>query len=103
MDRDGTNSGYDLELTRALSDIVSVPVIASGGAGNKQHFLEAINNGAEAVLAASLFHFNILKIQDLKEFLDKRDVLVRICLKVVKNILRKLFSVLYIIFIRVFF
>ncbi|MBY9011635.1 MAG: imidazole glycerol phosphate synthase subunit HisF [Candidatus Lokiarchaeota archaeon] len=78
MDRDGTNSGYDLELTKALTNTVSVPVIASGGAGNKEHFLEAINNGAEAVLAASLFHFNILKIQDLKEFLDNRDVLVRI-------------------------
>ena len=78
MDRDGTNSGYDLELIRAITDIVSVPVIASGGAGNKKHFLEAINNGAEAVLAASLFHFNILQIHDLKEFLNARDVLVRI-------------------------
>jgi len=78
MDRDGTNSGYDLELTRAITDIVSVPVIASGGAGNKEHFLEAINNGAEAVLAASLFHFNLLKITDLKAFLNARDILVRI-------------------------
>ncbi len=78
MDRDGTNSGYDLDLTRAITDIVSVPVIASGGAGNKEHFLEAINNGAEAVLAASLFHFNILKIPDLKEYLNTHDVLVRI-------------------------
>jgi len=78
MDRDGTNSGYDLDLTRAITDIVTIPVIASGGAGNKQHFIDAINNGAEAVLAASLFHFNILRIQDLKEFLDAHDVLVRI-------------------------
>jgi len=78
MDKDGTNAGYDLELTRAISNVVSVPVIASGGAGNKEHFLEAINNGAEAVLAASLFHFNILKIQDLKEYLNAHDVLVRI-------------------------
>jgi cyclase len=78
MDRDGTNSGYDLDLIRAITDIVSVPVIASGGAGNKEHFIDAINNGAEAVLAASLFHFNLLKIQDLKEFLNARDVLVRI-------------------------
>ena len=78
MDRDGTNSGYDLDLIRAITDIVSVPVIASGGAGNKEHFLDAINNGAEAVLAASLFHYNLLKIQDLKEFLNARDVLVRI-------------------------
>ncbi|MBY9008408.1 MAG: imidazole glycerol phosphate synthase subunit HisF [Candidatus Lokiarchaeota archaeon] len=78
MDRDGTNSGYDLELIRAITDIVSVPVIASGGAGNKKHFIEAINNGAEAVLAASLFHFNVLRIQDLKEFMNAHDVLVRI-------------------------
>jgi len=78
MDRDGTNSGYDLELTRAITDIVSVPVIASGGAGNKEHFREAIDHGAEAVLAASLFHFNLLRIQDLKEFLKAHDVLVRI-------------------------
>ena len=77
MDKDGTNSGYDLDLTRAITDIVSVPVIASGGAGNKEHFLEAINNGAEAVLAASLFHFNLLKIRDLKEYLNAHDVLVR--------------------------
>ena len=78
MDRDGTNSGYDLDLTRAITDMVPIPVIASGGAGNKEHFLEVINSGAEAVLAASLFHFNILKIQDLKAFLNARDVLVRI-------------------------
>jgi len=78
MDKDGTNSGYDLELIRAITDIVSVPVIASGGAGSKKHFVEAINNGAEAVLAASLFHFNILRIQDLKIFMDAHDVLVRI-------------------------
>jgi cyclase len=77
MDRDGTNSGYDLDLIRCITDIVSVPVIASGGAGNKEHFKEAINNGAEAVLAASLFHFNLLRIQDLKEFLNAHDVLVR--------------------------
>ncbi len=78
MDKDGTNSGYDLDLIRAITDIVSVPVIASGGAGNKEHFVEAIRNGAEAVLAASLFHFNILRIQDLKDFMDAHDVLVRI-------------------------
>ena len=78
MDKDGTNSGYDLDLIRTITGIVSIPVIASGGAGNKEHFLEAINNGAEAVLAASLFHFNILRIQDLKAFLNDRDVLVRI-------------------------
>jgi len=78
MDKDGTNSGYDLELIRAITEIVSVPIIASGGAGNKMHFVEAINNGAEAVLAASLFHFNLLRIQDLKEFMNNYDILVRI-------------------------
>ncbi len=78
MDRDGTKLGYDLELIRAITHIVSVPVIASGGAGNKEHFLFAINHGAEAVLAASLFHYNLLRIQDLKEFLNDEDVLVRI-------------------------
>jgi cyclase len=78
MDRDGTKSGYDLDLIRAITNIVSVPVIASGGAGNKEHFIDAINHGAEAVLAASLFHYNLLKIQDLKEFLNEYDVLVRI-------------------------
>ncbi|MFX0073923.1 MAG: imidazole glycerol phosphate synthase subunit HisF [Candidatus Hermodarchaeota archaeon] len=78
MDRDGTNQGYDLDLIQAITDIVSVPVIASGGAGNKDHFIEAINNGAEAVLAASLFHYNILNIKDLKEYMNARGVLVRI-------------------------
>ncbi|MHA1671743.1 MAG: imidazole glycerol phosphate synthase subunit HisF [Promethearchaeota archaeon] len=78
MDRDGTNSGYDLDLIQAITNIVSVPVIASGGAGKKKHFLEAINNGAEAVLAASLFHYNRLKIQDLKEFLNAQDVMIRL-------------------------
>jgi len=78
MDRDGTKSGYDLDLIRAITHIVSVPVIASGGAGNKEHFLHAINHGAEAVLAASLFHYNLLRIQDLKEYLNDEDVSVRI-------------------------
>ncbi|MFX0104651.1 MAG: imidazole glycerol phosphate synthase subunit HisF [Candidatus Hodarchaeota archaeon] len=78
MDRDGTNLGYDLELIRKITDNVSVPVIASGGAGTKEHFLEAIKNGAEAVLAASLFHYNKLDIQDLKEFLNDHDIMVRL-------------------------
>ena len=78
MDKDGTKSGYDLDLIQAITHIVPVPVIASGGAGNKEHFIEAINHGAEAVLAASLFHYNILRIQDLKEFLRDQDVSVRI-------------------------
>lgn len=78
MDRDGTNQGYDLDLIRAITDIVSVPVIASGGAGNKDHFIEAINNGAEAVLAASLFHYNLLRIKDLKDYMNIHDIPVRI-------------------------
>ncbi|NHJ21621.1 MAG: imidazole glycerol phosphate synthase subunit HisF [Candidatus Lokiarchaeota archaeon] len=78
MDRDGTSQGYDLDLIRAITDRVSVPVIASGGAGNKDHFIEAINNGAEAVLAASLFHYNLLKIKDLKDYMNTHDILVRI-------------------------
>ncbi len=78
MDRDGTNIGYDLDLIRKITDIVSVPMIASGGAGTKEHFLEAINNGAEAILAASLFHYKKLEIQDLKEFLDDHDIQVRL-------------------------
>ena len=78
MDKDGTNSGYDLDLIRQITKIVSVPVIASGGAGSKEHFLEAINNGAEAVLAASLFHYNRLQINDLKEYLNAHNVMVRL-------------------------
>ncbi len=78
MDRDGTNLGYDLELIQKISSMVSVPVIASGGAGTKEHFLEAINNGAEAILAASLFHYNKLEIQDLKKYLDDHDIMVRL-------------------------
>jgi cyclase len=78
MDRDGTNLGYDLDLIRAITNAVSVPVIASGGAGNKDHFIEAINNGAEAVLAASLFHYKVLRIKDLKEYMGVQDVLVRL-------------------------
>ncbi len=78
MDKDGTNSGYDLDLIQKITRIVSVPVIASGGAGTKEHFLEAINNGAEAVLAASLFHYNRLQINDLKEYLNAHDVMVRL-------------------------
>ncbi len=77
IDRDGTNIGYDIELIRAITNIVSVPVIASGGAGTKEHFIDAINNGAEAVLAASLFHYNRMKIQDLKDFLGNHNIMIR--------------------------
>jgi len=79
MDCDGTKNGYDIELTRAISERVSVPVIASGGAGRPEHFLEAVTNGkADAVLAASLFHFNELAIPDLKKYLADNGVSVRL-------------------------
>ena len=71
MDCDGTKAGYDIELTRTISDNVSIPVIASGGAGNKDHFYEAFTEGkADAALAASLFHFKELEIIDLKKDLN---------------------------------
>ena len=79
MDKDGTKSGYDIELTRAISEAVNIPVIASGGAGNKQHFLEAFTEGkADAALAASLFHFKELTIQEVKEYIKENNVVVRI-------------------------
>ncbi|WP_297446651.1 imidazole glycerol phosphate synthase subunit HisF [Desulfurobacterium sp.] len=79
MDRDGTKAGYDIELTRAISDAVSVPVIASGGAGTKEHFYEGLVKGkADAVLAASVFHFKEMTIRELKEYLKKRGVTVRL-------------------------
>jgi imidazole glycerol-phosphate synthase subunit HisF len=78
MDADGTQAGYDCALTRAVSDAVSVPVIASGGAGNLQHFAEVIEVGhASAVLAASLFHFGTLKIAQVKEYLAAQGLPVR--------------------------
>jgi cyclase len=78
MDRDGTRDGYDIELTRAVSDAVRIPVIASGGAGRVEHFYEAlVDGGASAVLAASLFHFGELSIGDVKSYLRSRGVEVR--------------------------
>jgi len=78
MDRDGTKNGYDIELTRAVSDSVRIPVIASGGAGKLEHFYEALTEGgASAVLAASLFHFGEYKIADAKNYLRERGVIVR--------------------------
>ena len=78
MDCDGTKDGYDIELTRTISENVSIPVIASGGAGTKEHFYDALTEGkADAVLAASLFHFNELQISDLKEYLAGRGISVR--------------------------
>ena len=79
MDGDGTKAGYDLELTRAVSETVKIPVIASGGAGKLEHFYEAlVDAGAEAVLAASLFHYRELEIREVKEYLRSRGVSVRI-------------------------
>ena len=78
MDRDGTQAGYDCDMLRALTDRVSIPVIASGGAGTMEHFAEALERGrADAVLAASLFHTRALTIRDLKSYLSHRGVPVR--------------------------
>jgi len=78
MDRDGTRDGYDLELTRAVSSAVRIPVIASGGAGQLEHFYQALTeSGASAVLAASLFHSGEYKIADVKNHLRQRGVVVR--------------------------
>lgn len=79
MDCDGQKTGYDCDLTCAVSEKVGIPVIASGGAGEKQHFLDAFEKGkADAVLAASLFHFNELSIPDLKQYLKENGVSVRL-------------------------
>lgn len=78
MDCDGTKAGFDIELTRAVSDAVSIPVIASGGAGDKEHFYDALTKGAaDAALAASLFHYKELEISDLKNYLADRGISVR--------------------------
>lgn len=78
MDADGTKAGYDLELTRKIADVVSIPVIASGGAGEKEHFYDVLTEGgADAALAASLFHYKELEIMDLKNYLADRGVSVR--------------------------
>lgn len=78
MDTDGTKNGYDIPLTRMISDIVRIPVIASGGAGKKEHFLNVIHEGhADAVLAASLFHYREMEILDLKNYLNKNGIPVR--------------------------
>ena len=79
MDCDGTKAGYDLELTRTVAEHVSIPVIASGGAGTKEHFYDALTQGkADAVLAASLFHYKELESRELKEYLRGRGVSVRL-------------------------
>ena len=79
MDCDGTKAGYDLSLTRAIAEHVSIPVIASGGAGTEEHFYEALTEGgADAALAASLFHYKELEIAQLKKYLAQRNVAVRL-------------------------
>lgn len=79
MDCDGTKAGYDLGLTKAISESVSIPVIASGGAGTLEHFYEAFTEGkADAALAASLFHFKELEIKEVKQYLRERKVPVRL-------------------------
>ena len=79
MDRDGTEDGYDLELTRTISETVGIPVIASGGAGQLEHLLEAVEEGrADAVLCASIFHYGKYSINEAKEFLSEKGVLVRL-------------------------
>jgi len=79
MDTDGTRNGYDIELTRAVSEAVNVPVIASGGAGTKDHFVDAVTQGkADAVLAASLFHFGELTVGELKEYMKAKGIGVRL-------------------------
>jgi cyclase len=78
MDRDGTQDGYDLEITRAVAESVSIPVVASGGAGKLEHFYEALTvGGASAVLAASLFHFRELSVSQVKDYLAQRGLSVR--------------------------
>ena len=78
MDGDGTKAGYDLELTRAIAEAVSIPVIASGGAGTLEHFYEALTEGkADVALAASLFHFKELEIKEVKQYLREKGVSVR--------------------------
>ena len=79
MDCDGTKAGYDLELTKLISEAVGIPVIASGGAGTMQHFYDALTVGkADAVLAASLFHFRQMEIRDLKDFLKRKNLEIRL-------------------------
>jgi cyclase len=79
MDADGTKNGYDLPLTRAISDAVSIPVIASGGAGSAEHMVDAVREGhASAVLAASIFHFGLLKLNDVKHAMAAQGIEMRL-------------------------
>lgn len=79
MDADGTKEGYDIELTRAISEAVTIPVIASGGAGSPDHLYRALEQGkADAALAASIFHFGAYTIREVKEYLAERGVPMRL-------------------------
>jgi len=79
MDRDGTKSGFDLELTRAISDAVAIPIIASGGVGNLQHLVDGVKEGrADAVLAASIFHFGEYGIEEAKRYMKQHGIEVRL-------------------------
>jgi cyclase len=78
MNADGTKSGYDLEITKQISNAVHVPVIASGGAGTMEHIKDAFDNGANAALAASIFHYREIDIMDLKRYLDSQGISVRV-------------------------
>jgi cyclase len=79
MDGDGTQAGYDLEFTRAISDVVNLPVVASGGAGKLEHFYEGVvQGGAQILLAASVFHYRILRIREVKEYLRKKGLKVNL-------------------------
>lgn len=79
MDKDGTKSGFDLELTRAVSDAVNIPVIASGGVGNLKHLADGVQEGhADAVLAASIFHYGEYTVQQAKKFMSERNIPVRL-------------------------
>lgn len=77
MDKDGTKDGYDLELIQSITNTVNIPVIASGGAGKLEHFYEAIQAGADAVLAASLFHYGELRISQVKKYLEEVGINIR--------------------------
>ncbi len=78
MDTDGTKAGFDIEVTKKISELVNVPVIASGGAGKMEHFKEVFENSADAALAASIFHFREIDIIDLKEYLKENSISVRL-------------------------
>jgi cyclase len=78
MDRDGTADGYDLQLTRAVADAVAIPVIASGGAGELRHLVDAVaDGGADAVLAASIFHYGTFSVAEAKEAMREAGIAVR--------------------------